>query len=133
MLKHASKSSETAPAPTRAVQHPLQNAWMFWYNKVNRSNAYEADLVKIHIVKTVEEFWAVFDMIKHPAELEFMAEVSLFKMGIDPKWEDPINHDGGRWVFEVENYYLDHEDVYLSLVFFISFFYHTFLRTFILF
>ncbi|KII72760.1 Eukaryotic translation initiation factor 4E-2 [Thelohanellus kitauei] len=116
MLKHVTQVSNTTNKRLGPTQHPLQNAWMFWYNKVNRSHAYEADLVKIHVAKTVEEFWAVFSVLKHPNDLSFMAEVSMFKMGIDPKWEDPVNFNGGRWVFELDAYSQDHDDLYQLLL-----------------
>ncbi|KII74462.1 Eukaryotic translation initiation factor 4E [Thelohanellus kitauei] len=113
MIQPDPEKNANAPKKSQTLQHPLQNSWMLWFNKVNKSHAFEAELVKIHVVKTVEEFWSVFDSVKHPGDLEFMAEISLFKVGIDPKWEDPLNYNGGRWVFEVDGNPRGRQDAYL--------------------
>uniref|UniRef100_A0A6G3MJ08 Eukaryotic translation initiation factor 4E-2 (Trinotate prediction) n=1 Tax=Henneguya salminicola TaxID=69463 RepID=A0A6G3MJ08_HENSL len=93
---------------------------MFWFNKLSRTYEFEAKLVKIHVIKTVEEFWSVFQHIKHPMELSKEEEYSFFKNGIPPKWEDPQNLSGGRWNFQSNKYdkevKMDETDLYLRLV-----------------
>lgn len=104
----------------RWTQHPLQDQWTFWSNKVKRETSWEALLVKIHICRTVEEFWALFDTIKHPGDLDSGCELSFFKHKIAPKWEDALNASGGRWVFEVAGDQFERgsaeNDPYLKLV-----------------
>ena len=58
---------------------------------------------------TVEEFWQYFNHIPRPGKVFFdgeskasvgpsnkvIDELSIFKKGIKPEWEDPQNRDGG--------------------------------------
>ena len=40
--------------------------------------------------------------IKAASELSAGCDYSLFKTGIKPMWEDPRNHDGGRWLISLD-------------------------------
>lgn len=82
-------------------QHWLQDEWMWWSNKVKRETAWESLLIRIHVFRTVEEFWTLYNEIRHPGDLSSGCELSVFKRGVAPKWEDPANASGGRWVFEI--------------------------------
>ncbi|KAF1741598.1 hypothetical protein MXB_5653 [Myxobolus squamalis] len=101
-------------------QHPLQDQWMFWFNKLSKDSEFEAQLVKVHICKSVEEFWSVYKHIKHPNELRMKEDYSFFKVGVSPQWEDPANENGGRWVFSINNRMcdpnIDKLDIYLRLL-----------------
>jgi hypothetical protein len=45
--------------------------------------------------------------------------VEYFKRGIEPKWEDPQNAKGGRFVFPVNKTQENREELYTNLVFFL--------------
>lgn len=50
-------------------------------------------------IGSVEQLWLSLLWIKKTYELPIGTEILLFKLGINPVWEDPINLKGGRWVF----------------------------------
>ena len=45
--------------------------------------------------------------------------VEYFKKGIEPKWEDPRNEKGGRFVFPVPRTQENKDELYQQLVFFL--------------
>lgn len=108
------------------AQHALQDTWLWWSNKVKREQAWESLLVRIHVFRTVEEFWSLYEELRHPVDLTSGCELSVFKRGVAPKWEDPQNASGGRWVFEVPTERLERRpsgdcagDPYLKLLLFV--------------
>lgn len=50
-------------------------------------------------IGSVEQLWMGLSTIKKTYELPIGTEFLIFKSGINPVWEDPINAKGGRWVF----------------------------------
>ena len=88
------------------VKHPLYNSWTLWFdNPVHRGSAsakerresWGANLHKIVDIKSVEEFWGLYNNIVPPSALPQSANYYLFKVGIQPAWEDPANGNGGKW------------------------------------
>jgi hypothetical protein len=86
------------PRPEDEERLPLENEWTFWYNKKidkkNRSissEQYERDLEIVGDVSSVQDFWCFFNNIRPPSSMGDMCCVSIFKNGIKPMWEDPIN------------------------------------------
>ncbi|GMI07081.1 hypothetical protein TrLO_g3419 [Triparma laevis f. longispina] len=91
-----------------AEEHPLENSWTFWHG-----DALEKDWSKkiqpICTFTTVENFWQYYNHIPKPGKCFFdgesrasvgpdnkvIDELSMFKKGIKPEWEDPQNRDGG--------------------------------------
>ena len=60
------------------------------------------DAVKhIGTVRTVEEFWTVYDYIIRPDSLPVTTDFHFFREGIAPTWEDPANAHGGKWTFRL--------------------------------
>ena len=45
--------------------------------------------------------------------------IEYFKKGIQPKWEDPKNENGGRFVFPVNKNQENKDDIYTNLVFYL--------------
>jgi len=50
-------------------------------------------------IGSIEQLWMSLSSIKKTYELPIGTELLIFKTGINPVWEDPINTKGGRWVF----------------------------------
>ncbi|KAG2734600.1 hypothetical protein G9P44_002606 [Scheffersomyces stipitis] len=50
-------------------------------------------------IGSLEQLWMSLSSIKKTYELPIGTELLIFKSGINPVWEDPINTKGGRWVF----------------------------------
>ena len=45
--------------------------------------------------------------------------IEFFKAGIEPKWEDPRNEKGGRFVFSVGRSQENREEIYSHLVYYL--------------
>jgi len=87
------------------VKHPLQDSWTLWYDsppkrvngKVSQAD-WDKNLKEVYTFRTVEDFWALYHSIKPVTKLISGSNYHLFKEGIQPKWEDDMNEDGGKWV-----------------------------------
>lgn len=92
-----------AAAAAGGPSHPLQYRWTLWYDnsasaRKNRFASWDENLTELMTFGTVEEFWALFNNILEPSNLAASSNYHLFKEGIAPKWEDPANSEGGKWV-----------------------------------
>jgi len=56
-----------------------------------------------HLIEfdTVEDFWSVWNVLIAPSKLATGSNYHMFRTGIEPKWEDPVNARGGKWVATV--------------------------------
>nr|CAR92168.2 eukaryotic translation initiation factor 4E [Hordeum vulgare] len=89
-----------AAAAGRVSAHPLENAWTFWFDNPqgkSRAVAWGSTIHPIHTFSTVEDFWSLYNNIHHPSKLNVGADFHCFKDKIEPKWEDPICANGGKW------------------------------------
>lgn len=50
-------------------------------------------------IASLEQMWVSLSSLKKTHELVNGSELLIFKTGVNPVWEDPINAKGGRWVF----------------------------------
>ncbi|EEY66427.1 eukaryotic initiation factor 4E, putative [Phytophthora infestans T30-4] len=85
-----------------ATKHPLQNRWVLWYDnpkKRHSTESWEENLKNVYTFNTVEDFWCLYNNILAPTKLSIGSNYHLFKEGIRPMWEDPINAKGGKWIF----------------------------------
>lgn len=62
---------------------------------------------KIQHIASLEQLWSSFSSIKKTFELNIGTEFLIFKTGVNPVWEDPINSKGGRWVFRFNRKLID--------------------------
>ncbi|KAL7669198.1 hypothetical protein ACOME3_009863 [Neoechinorhynchus agilis] len=81
---------------------PLENAWSFYFLKNEQSRAWRDNIVFVSNVETAEEFWSVINHLQTVNKLHFNTDLMVFKRGIQPMWEDPMNINGGRWVFFID-------------------------------
>jgi len=92
------------------VSHPLENEWTFWYDKRLGAGArvkgerdrYESNLKPIGSFATVEDFWRHYNYMAKPSQLDNNANYHLFKKGVKPLWEDPVNSKGGKWIIQTK-------------------------------
>ncbi|XP_028755807.1 eukaryotic translation initiation factor 4E-1 [Neltuma alba] len=94
--------SATSKASSAVVRqpHPLENSWTFWFDNPSAKSkqaAWGSSMRSIYTFSTVEEFWSVYNNIHHPSKLAVGADFYCFKEKIEPKWEDPICANGGKW------------------------------------
>ncbi|KAF5738291.1 hypothetical protein HS088_TW13G01187 [Tripterygium wilfordii] len=80
--------------------HPLENSWTFWFDNPSAKSkqaTWGSSMRSIYTFATVEEFWSVFNHIHQPSQLAAGADFHCFKYKIEPKWEDPVCANGGKW------------------------------------
>ncbi|XP_020220748.1 eukaryotic translation initiation factor 4E-1 [Cajanus cajan] len=80
--------------------HPLENSWTFWFDNPSAKSkqaAWGSSMRPIYTFASVEEFWSIYNNIHHPSKLGGGADFHCFKHKIEPKWEDPICANGGKW------------------------------------
>ncbi|OVA18938.1 Translation Initiation factor eIF- 4e [Macleaya cordata] len=80
--------------------HLLEHSWTFWFNNPSAKSkqaAWGSSIRPVHTFGTVEEFWGLYNNIHHPSKLLAGADFHCFKHKIEPKWEDPICANGGKW------------------------------------
>lgn len=94
-LEDAAKA--VAPPPAK---HPLEHSWTFWFDNPSaksKAAAWGSTIRPIYTFSTVEDFWSVYNNIHHPSKLTTGADFHCFKNKIEPKWEDPVCANGGKW------------------------------------
>jgi len=85
------------------IKHPLQSSWTMWYNPPQTPKSRELQdwhPKKIVTFDTVEDFWCLFNHLVPPSRLVKGSNYHLFKDGIAPEWEDPVNKHGGKWIIQ---------------------------------
>ncbi|CAG8451600.1 13188_t:CDS:2 [Acaulospora colombiana] len=85
------------------VKHPLYNQWTLWFDNPGKkasSTNWSQNLKNLITFDSVEEFWGVYNNVVKASELNSGSNYHLFKSGIKPMWEDPVNENGGKWVIQ---------------------------------
>ncbi|KAF5943981.1 hypothetical protein HYC85_018058 [Camellia sinensis] len=81
-------------------QHPLEHSWTFWFNNPSAKSkqaTWGSSIRPIYTFSTVEQFWSLYNNVPHPSKLAVGADFHCFKHKIEPKWEDPVCANGGKW------------------------------------
>jgi len=91
------------PRRIAIMKHPLQNTWTFWYQKSDPKLCWEAQAQRVVDVGTVEDFWQVYHHLEPACNLREGQDYLLFKKGIRPNWEDPLNKQGGRLIVNMSS------------------------------
>ncbi|NP_001312085.1 eukaryotic translation initiation factor 4E-1-like [Nicotiana tabacum] len=95
------ESDDTASYLSKEIKakHLLENSWTFWYDKNTKSRqaAWGSFLREVYTFSTIEDFWGAYNNINHPSKLVTGADFHCFKHKIEPKWEDPVCANGGKW------------------------------------
>lgn len=99
-----------------SVPLPLKNKWVIWEQIVKLSdhghNDYKEHTKPLVTFDSVEAFWNLWFNIPQPSELasnrriarecadgseHFVDAIMVFREGVQPMWEDPLNKDGGHF------------------------------------
>lgn len=86
------------------MEMELKTEWTLWYDKTDLNicdNNWDQFLIKIESIFTIDNFWALFNNTPLISDLPSGSNYHFFKTGIEPKWEDLENLDGGRWVLSL--------------------------------
>ncbi|KAK7332128.1 hypothetical protein VNO80_28876 [Phaseolus coccineus] len=100
ILEDADAAASKPPSAFLRNPHPLENSWTFWFDNPfakSKQAAWGSSIRPIYTFATVEEFWSIYNNIHHPSKLGVGADFHCFKYKIEPKWEDPICANGGKW------------------------------------
>ncbi|RNF24101.1 putative eukaryotic translation initiation factor 4e [Trypanosoma conorhini] len=94
---------------------PLADLWCLFYlpaglGECIRENTYDPTLV--FRVDSVATFWKVFNNVPRPTEMT-ISTLYFFRDGINPKWEDPGNRDGGILKIKLDSSRINEAWVYL--------------------
>lgn len=88
--------------------YPLKNTWVFYDHTKSDSETYESNTRKLCEISDIVKFWQVFNNYPLPSKLfnngvhrplmnsREISSLSVFKKGIVPKWEDPVNKFGAE-------------------------------------
>lgn len=92
------------------VKHPLYHKWTLWFDNPSAKGMSKAsggkdswgeEMNKVVDFDSVEEFWGLYNNVIPPSALPQKANYYLFKDGIQPAWEDPMNANGGKWSIQL--------------------------------
>ena len=88
---------------------PLRDSWVLWEQSGANTGSYSDCTRPMATIKTVSEFWRVFESVPQPSVLLLQNKVvsndqadrtvtalMLFREGVKPEWEDPGNSQGGH-------------------------------------
>merc|ERR1711920_184655 len=82
--------------------HPLQDSWVYHLLCHEHSTKnWDEKLRKIATFSTIEHFWSVHLHTDKPSQINNGNDLYVFKEGIQPQWEDPMNENGGRWLMNI--------------------------------
>ncbi|CAN7093777.1 unnamed protein product [Brassica rapa subsp. narinosa] len=87
---------------TTVIQHShsFQSSWTFWFDNPS-SKSYQttwgSSLRTLYTFTTIEEFWSLYNNIHPPNKWVHGSDLYCFKHEIEPKWEDPVCANGGKW------------------------------------
>ncbi|KAI8001564.1 Eukaryotic translation initiation factor 4E-1 [Camellia lanceoleosa] len=93
-------SSAKPTAALAAESHPLEHSWTFWFDNPSaktKQAPWGSSIRPIYTFSTVEGFWSIYNNIHLPSKLTAGADLHCFKNKIEPKWEDPVCANGGKW------------------------------------
>ena len=91
-------------------EYPLNSSWVLWEHQKNTNNNYDQNTKLVYEFSSIENFWRLFNNYPYPSKyfyhnnckpkfdnpLREVSSVSLFRKGVHPKWEDPLNTNGGE-------------------------------------
>jgi len=98
---------------------PLKDTWVLWEQAVASAGggAYAEQTKEIVGFKTAQEFWSIWNGVPQPSELlenkritrdngggsqTAIDAIMIFKEGVKPEWEDPLNASGGHFQVQLK-------------------------------
>ncbi|KAI9716174.1 MAG: hypothetical protein M1828_000457 [Chrysothrix sp. TS-e1954] len=104
----ASSQAFSKESPTEKSLYPLKHSWVLWYRPPTSKNSdYEKSIKPVFRLSSVQEYWRVYTLLKHPSALPIVSDYHFFKDGIRPVWEDDENKKGGKWIMRLKKGVID--------------------------
>eukprot|EP01120_Amphizonella_sp_Union-15-10_P003216 TRINITY_DN1361_c0_g1_i1.p1 TRINITY_DN1361_c0_g1~~TRINITY_DN1361_c0_g1_i1.p1 ORF type:complete len:229 (+),score=41.77 TRINITY_DN1361_c0_g1_i1:560-1246(+) len=86
-------------------KHPLRFKYSFWFVRrmqgSRNAESYEKNIKNVGNFDTVEDYWAYYNHLVRPNDLQYSCDYQLFKCGIKPLWEDDANKRGGKFIIRI--------------------------------
>ena len=93
------------------IPKSLNTSWSLWEHQRNTHNNYDKNTCCIGSFSTIQDFWRYYNNYPCPTKVFYngvnkpmvknpdreIASLSLFRQGIDPKWEHVYNSNGGEF------------------------------------
>jgi len=106
--------------------YKLQFPWSIWYKSPpddpsKRQHSWVARHAKLVDFNTIQGFWRIFNNLIAPSTLKEGADIYLFRLNVEPKWEDHFNQAGGNFFFYLApqggyDQQLDADAIWLNLL-----------------
>jgi translation initiation factor 4E len=83
---------------------PLHSKWTMWFDNPRLAppgSDWKDNLKVCGDFDNVEMFWRIYNNLKPPTQISMNSNYSVFRYGIEPSWEDPLNCDGGKFVLTI--------------------------------
>jgi len=91
-------------------EYLLNDTWVLWEHQKNNNMNYEQNTCELGTFNNLPDFWRYYNNYPYPSVIfsdgiekpiisnpdREIASISLFKKGIEPKWEDPKNTNGAE-------------------------------------
>mgnify|MGYP001571204781 CR=1 FL=1 len=88
----------------------LENTWVLWEHQKNSNMNYEQNTCELGTFDNIPDFWRYYNNYPYPSVIFYdgsekpiiinpdrkVASISLFKKGVEPKWEDVQNTNGAE-------------------------------------
>ncbi|KAH3762719.1 eukaryotic translation initiation factor [Pelomyxa schiedti] len=92
-----------------------------WYDQVQLSGLVNAsnwgdNLKRLLEFGHVEDFWGMYNHMHAPSLLPVNTNYHMFKTGIEPKWEDPSNENGGKWLLTLNKKVPKLDEMWLDVI-----------------
>jgi translation initiation factor 4E len=84
-----------------STHHPLENKWTLWSHLPHDTDWSMNSYTRIYTFTTVEETIAVMEIL--PSVVIENCMLFIMKDGIEPKWEDEKNREGGCFSYKILN------------------------------
>jgi translation initiation factor 4E len=124
-MEESSSATQTAPASdsndtsttnetktnNSEMQHngqdklSLNGTWTLWFDNPRLAppgSDWKENLKPIISFQTMDLFWRAFNNLLPPSRLAVGSNYSIFRKGIEPAWEHPLNIEGGKFVLTLD-------------------------------
>ena len=101
----AAPRPQVIPSLDGKDENNLQSRWTFWYHRRggnSKNMDYNESIKGIGSFGTVEAYWKIYDHIVRPNEFKVTTDYHMFREGVKPIWEDPVNREGGKWMVRLK-------------------------------
>jgi len=75
--------------------------WTMWFDNsrlADPEKEWKDNLTNCGSFDTIEDFWRIYNNLKPSGQLSLNSNYHLFREGVIPMWEDPVNKEGGKFV-----------------------------------